>query len=118
VRYRVIKPAKINETGAAKVFSRAGKLWARTGLTATCELAGPDCTGKLSWRRNKPGSSAKSSRINLAAGHSQRLEFPLGKGQSDALRKGHTVRLTIDASLSRAGATAHKHRPVELRLKP
>jgi hypothetical protein len=116
VRYRVIKRAKINETGPAKVFTRAGKLWVKTGLTATCEDAGPACTGKLSWRSDKPGSTAKSSRITLGAGHSQRLEFPLGKGRSDALRKGRTVRLRIEASLSRAGATAHKQRPVELRL--
>lgn len=116
VRYRVIKRAKINETGPAKVFTRAGRLWARTGLTATCELAGPDCTGKLSWRSDKPGSAAKSSKIHLSAGHARKLEFPLGKGRSEALRKGRTVRLRIDATLSRAGATAHKQRPVELRL--
>ena len=116
VRYRVVKRAKINETGSAKVFSRDGKLWARTGLTATCELAGPTCTGKLSWRSDKPGSTAKSSKINLSANQSRKLEFPLDKGRSKALRKGHTVRLAIDASLTRAGATAHKHRPVELRL--
>lgn len=116
VRYRVVKPAKINETGAAKVFSRAGKLWVKTGLTATCDLPGPACTGNLSWRSDKPGSSAKSSAIKLVAGRSRKLEFPLGKGRSNALKKGRTVRLRIEASLRRAGVTTHKQRLAELRL--
>jgi hypothetical protein len=117
VHYRVLKPASIKETGSAKVFKRAGKLWVRTGLIAACPGEGLDCIGELRWRNQKPKSAVKSADIQLAGGESKKLEFPLDHARSKTLNHGGTIHLKINVTLSRgAGKVAHRKRLVSLKL--
>lgn len=109
VGYRVLSRGVLSEHGSVHAFRRHGRLWIDTGIVASCPEAGPDCTGRLRSHRKSPplGAASVSTKhvgggtIRVGGGKKTKLVFRLGKRRSARLRRGHTVRLWINADLHR-----------------